>query len=236
MKKVLITGAASGIGFGAAQLLSQEGYEIFIADIDDAGRQAASSLGCEFIHCDVSEEESVKNCMEKASANGGLYGLVNNAGIADPRMDNLSEASLSYWQRVIDTNLTGVFLCSKYASMKMNDGGRIINISSTRARQSEKNTFAYSASKGGVLSLTHCLAVSLGPDILVNSISPGWINTDESYTPTEVDNKQHPAGRIGNPQDTASLISYLLSESSSFITGQDFVIDGGMSTKMIYED
>jgi len=113
--------------------------------------------------------------------------------------------------------------------------GAIVNISSTRFLQSEKNTFAYSASKGGVVSLTHSLAVSLGPLIRVNCISPGWIDTKGEPLRPE-DHAQHPAGRVGRPQDIASLASYLLSEEAGFITGQNFIVDGGMTRKMIYAE
>jgi NAD(P)-dependent dehydrogenase (short-subunit alcohol dehydrogenase family) len=181
-----------------------------------------------FIQTDCADETAVKACVAKC---GKLDVLVNNAGIASPKRLNLSDITLADWQRVIDVNLTGAFLFAKYAA-EVIDKGHIINIASTRAFQSEPDTFAYSASKGGIVALTHSLAVSLSPRILVNCISPGWINTDESFIPSETDNSQHPAGRVGTPLDIALAVDFLI--SSGFVTGQNITIDGGMTVKMIY--
>jgi len=122
--------------------------------------------------------------------------------------------------------------------------GVIVNIASTRALQSEPHTEAYSASKGGLVALTHALAISLGPDVRVNCVSPGWIDT-RSWTkrsrrssdplPPE-DHAQHPAGRVGTPGDVAELVLYLISDRAGFVTGQNFVADGGMTRKMIYRE
>lgn len=119
----------------------------------------------------------------------------------------------------------------------------MVNIASSRALSSEPNTEAYTASKGGVVALTHALANSLGPDVRVNAVSPGWIETRDWQKLSnrkepdlrEIDHKQHPAGRVGRPEDVAHLVAFLLSNRAGFITGQNVVIDGGMSTKMIYE-
>ncbi|MGB3801970.1 MAG: SDR family oxidoreductase [Lewinella sp.] len=145
----------------------------------------------------------------------------------------------------IATNLTGAFLCAKFAAPHLRDRkGAIVNLSSTRRKMSEPNTEAYSASKGGIYALTHALAISLGPDIRVNSISPGWIDVtpwqkESERKPADLsktDHHQHPAGRVGIPQDIADMVEYLLSDRSAFITGQDFIIDGGMTRKMIYQE
>jgi NAD(P)-dependent dehydrogenase (short-subunit alcohol dehydrogenase family) len=112
--------------------------------------------------------------------------------------------------------------------------GAIVNIASTRAIQSERNSEAYAASKGGIVALTHALAVSLGPDVRVNCISPGWIETRADVKHSDAARSQHPAGRVGVPQDIAELADYLI--SAGFVTGQNFVADGGMTTKMIYAD
>ena len=150
---------------------------------------------------------------------------------------------LGDWNRVIATNLTGVFLCSKHAVPLLRPGkGAIVNIASTRALQSEPHTEAYSASKGGVVALTHALAVSLGPDIRVNCISPGWIAVDawqksanrRPPTMRPEDHAQHPVGRVGSPEDIAALVAWLISPQAGFVTGQNFVVDGGMTRKMIY--
>jgi NAD(P)-dependent dehydrogenase (short-subunit alcohol dehydrogenase family) len=121
--------------------------------------------------------------------------------------------------------------------MKKNSGGCIVNIASTRALMSEANTFAYSASKGGILSLTHSLAVSLGPEnIRVNAISPGWIETKNYNKLSPADHAQHPAGRVGKPEDIVKACFYLTDPDNDFVTGSNLVIDGGMTTKMIYAD
>jgi len=110
-------------------------------------------------------------------------------------------------------------------------GGAIVNIASTRALQSEPGTEAYSASKGGLVALTHALAMSLGPQVRVNCVSPGWI---AHQAVRKKDHAQHPAGRVGRPEDIAEIVAYLLSDAAGFITGQNFVVDGGMTRKMIY--
>jgi NAD(P)-dependent dehydrogenase (short-subunit alcohol dehydrogenase family) len=113
--------------------------------------------------------------------------------------------------------------------------GSVVTIASTRAHMSEPNTESYAASKGGLLALTHALAISLGPDIRVNCISPGWIDT-QRYRIRPEDHAQHPAGRVGTVEDVANLAAYLLGPDSDFITGAEFMLDGGMTRKMIYKD
>jgi NAD(P)-dependent dehydrogenase (short-subunit alcohol dehydrogenase family) len=111
--------------------------------------------------------------------------------------------------------------------------GSIVTIASTRAHMSEPNTESYSASKGGLLALSHALAISLGPEIRVNTISPGWINASNEKLTAE-DNAQHPAGRVGTVDDIAWLAAWLLEPESGFVTGAEFIVDGGMTRKMIY--
>ncbi|GFR36655.1 SDR family oxidoreductase [Thermobrachium celere] len=246
-KTVIITGGGQGIGKGTAKRLLMENYNVVIAEIDmEAGKETENELKeygeIKFIYCDVSKEEDVKNLVsETVSMYGRIDVLINNAAISINKP--IEELSLEEWNRVISVNLTGAFLCSKYCAPYLKQSnGSIVNIASTRAFMSEKDTEAYSASKGGIFSLTHALAVSLGPDVRVNCISPGWIEVSEwkkesiRKTPvlSEMDNKQHPAGRVGNVDDIASMILFLIDEKNSFITGANFIVDGGMTRKMIY--
>jgi NAD(P)-dependent dehydrogenase (short-subunit alcohol dehydrogenase family) len=166
---------------------------------------------------------------------GQLHILVNNAGIS--QFSPVEQLSVDNWDSILNVNLRGPFLCSQAAAplMKQAGFGSIINISSTRALMSEPGNEAYAASKGGLLSLTHALANSLGPAIRVNAICPGWIHVSDAPIRPE-DHDQHPVGRVGKPDDIAHACVFLASEESSFMTGQRLVIDGGMTIKMIYEE
>ena len=248
-KVAIVTGGGQGIGKAIAQRFLLEGLSVVIAEIDEqAGQETETefkSLGSiQFIHTDVSDEQFVQNLIQETEKRfERLDVLVNNAAQANPDHPPITELSLAEWNQTISINLTGAFLCTKYAvPLLKKSQGTIINISSTRALMSEPNTEVYSASKGGILALTHALAISLGPEIRVNCISPGWIEVSEwkkqaiRQKPqlTEQDYLQHPAGRVGKPEDIASFVTYLASPEASFITGANFVIDGGMTRKMIY--
>ncbi|HZH71843.1 MAG TPA: SDR family oxidoreductase [Mariniphaga sp.] len=245
-KKVIITGGAQGIGKVISLRLIKEGYNVVVFEIDEEAihefKTQHPSSGIEFYTCDVSNELEVQNAIRQVTLqSGSLYALINNAAILNNKpIDTLT---VEEWNRVLNVNLTGSFICAKYAVSYLKKGkGVIINLCSTRAFQSEADTEAYSASKGGVFSLTHALAVSLGPQVRVNSISPGWIDVSavrkkseaKQYQITEDDRNQHPAGRVGKADDIANMVIYLLNPENSFITGQNFIIDGGMSKKMIY--
>jgi NAD(P)-dependent dehydrogenase (short-subunit alcohol dehydrogenase family) len=225
-KTVLVTGGARGIGRGSATLLAQRGYRVAVADLDGEGPLP-------FFRCDVSREASVKACVRAVLRRfGRLDALINNAGIADPSGAPIEKLPLKEWNRKMGVNLTGVFLMTKHCTPHLRKtGGAIVNIASTRALQSEPDTEAYAASKGGVLALTHALAMSLGPRVRVNCISPGWI---ASAALSRKDHAQHPAGRAGRPEDVGEMIAFLISDAAGFITGQNFVVDGGMTRKMIY--
>jgi NAD(P)-dependent dehydrogenase (short-subunit alcohol dehydrogenase family) len=167
---------------------------------------------------------------------GRLDALVSNAGTM--LVKPLRELALPDWNTVLGTNLTAAFLLVRAAETLLRaapNGGAVVTIASTRARQSEPDTEAYAASKGGLVALTHALAVSLGPDVRVNCISPGWINSKGAALRPE-EHRQHPAGRVGTPEDVAALAAWLLGPESGFVTGAEFVLDGGMTRRMIYAE
>jgi NAD(P)-dependent dehydrogenase (short-subunit alcohol dehydrogenase family) len=252
-KVVAITGGAQGIGRALAYAFAKRGYAVSIADPDkEAGFEVIREIRrfdgkAVYLAADVSREEDVERWMRVTALElGGIHTLINNAGIG--RGGDPLELDVAEWDRVIGVNLRGTFLCSRAAGrlMKKQRGGSIVNIASTRALMSEPNTEAYAASKGGILALTHALAVSLGPHgVRVNAVSPGWIETrDWQYSArasepihSERDRLQHPVGRVGRPEDVAEACLFLASdESAGFLTGQNLVIDGGMTVKMIYEE
>jgi NAD(P)-dependent dehydrogenase (short-subunit alcohol dehydrogenase family) len=247
---VVVTGGAQGVGRGIAQAVLGAGGSVMIADLDaDAGKACLKEWTLPersaFKRADVASERSVQALMKVALKRfGRIDGLVNNAGIASAHGTPLADMSLAEWQRRL-SSLHGAFLCSKHALPALRaQGGSIINIASTRAWQSEADSEAYAAAKGGLVAFTHALAISAGPAVRVNSISPGWITTDAWQAParrrtpklSRRDHAQHAVGRVGQPEDIGALAVFLLSELSGFITGQDHIVDGGMSRTMIYAD
>ncbi|MFC6841577.1 SDR family oxidoreductase [Xanthomonas theicola] len=248
---ILVSGGAQGIGRGVVQAVLGAGGQVAIGDLDAAaGRACLAELDAgervSFRRLDVAAEAGVRRFVGAALARfGRIDGLVNNAGIADAHSGPLERLPLREWNRRLGASLGGAFLCSKHALPALRDsagGGAIVNIASTRARQSEPDSEAYAAAKGGLLAFTHALAISAGPAVRVNCISPGWIATDawrkssarRKPALSRQDHAQHPAGRVGTPQDIGALAVYLLSADAGFVTGQDFVVDGGMTRKMQY--
>jgi NAD(P)-dependent dehydrogenase (short-subunit alcohol dehydrogenase family) len=248
-KVAVVTGAGQGIGKAVALRCLQEGMAVVIAEADEeAGKQAEEELLQEgevaFMRVDVASEEDVRRmAAEAADRFGRIDLLVNNAGITLGMGTSAEELDLEDWNRVIGVNLTGPFLCAKHCAPFLRPTeGSIVNVASTRAFMSEPDTEAYAASKGGIVALTHALAISLGPQVRVNCISPGWIDVrcwkkhavPRGSEPSEQDHLQHPAGRVGRPEDVAELVIWLASHKAGFVTGSNFVVDGGMTRKMVY--
>ena len=227
----LVTGGARGIGRAVAERLAQDGWRVVVADRDPADPGIPARL----VRADVSDEAAVAGLVDGVRMREGrLDGLVCNAGFMIRKP--LRDLTLAEWNAVLATNLTGAFLLVRAAERLLRASrGAVVTIASTRAHQSEPNTESYSASKGGLVALTHALALGLGPDVRVNCVSPGWIDVrGEALRPE--DHAQHPVGRVGRPEDIAALVAWLLGPESGFVTGAEFVSDGGMTRKMIYAE
>lgn len=250
-KAVVVTGGAQGIGSVVSAAFARAGAFVFMADADaEAGREHERALldkglGVVFVQCDVADAASVRALMGAVEERGaGLHVLINNAAISD--VQPMWERPLASWDRVLAVNLTGPYLCTKLGLAIMPEGSAIVNVASTRALMSEAHTEPYSASKGGLLALTHAMAMSLAERrIRVNAISPGWIDATPFKKSSRrrpenlraIDHAQHPVGRVGRPDDIAQACLFLAdAEKSGFITGTNLVIDGGMTVKMIYAE
>ncbi len=243
--RYVVTGGARGLGRAIAEeLVRGRGARVAILDVDKAaGKATARRLGPgnPFIACDLGDLDDIRAAAAALKGLGRLDGLVNNAGIsAFGPFETLPRAS---WDRVLAVNLSGPFFCTQAFLPLLKKGASVVQIASTRALMSEPGGEAYGASKGGLLALTHALAVSLAPRrIRVNAVLPGWIDVSRHQGPGRprahlrpLDHAQHPAGRVGRPEDVAKAVSFLLDpKASGFVTGQRLVVDGGMSIKMIY--
>jgi NAD(P)-dependent dehydrogenase (short-subunit alcohol dehydrogenase family) len=243
-KIVVVTGAGKGIGKSIAIAYAKEGARLAILD-RNAGdlhltekliRESGAEVFAQVV--DITQPDAIVTAIEQIKKTFGKIDiLINNAGLGKSKSPY--ELDIQDWDYVLNTNLRGTFICSREAAkvMRENGGGSIVNIASTRALMSEPDTEAYAASKGGILALTHAMAISLGKDnIVVNAISPGWIETGDYAALKKSDHQQHPAGRVGQPEDIARACLFLTNHENNFITGTNFVIDGGMTRKMIYEE
>ena len=240
-KRVFITGGANGIGKAIVEAFASDGFQVAFCDVDDlSGGRLETETGAVFINADAGDKAELESCMldlfEKWS---DIDILINNVGVGN--FGDIKDVSVDDFERVINVNLRSAFITSRLLAIhrehqkERNNYGRIINLCSTRYLMSEAGTEAYSASKGGIFSLTHALAVSLSKyHITVNSISPGWIENYHYDTLTEADHQQHPSRRVGKPEDIARMCLFLCDEKNDFINGENITIDGGMTRKMIY--
>jgi NAD(P)-dependent dehydrogenase (short-subunit alcohol dehydrogenase family) len=270
----LVTGGAQGIGRGIVEHLLACGMRVAAMDADaealaelvpqlvpksfagaladngapfPAGQTASPSPHPLLpLHGSVADQADADRCVAATVARfGRLHLLVNNAGIANPHSGQVDTMDMDRWQRVLDVNLTGPMRMVRAAAPHLRAArGAVVNIASTRAVQSEPHTEAYAASKGGLVALTHALAVSLGPEVRVNCISPGWIEVRhlrkaaqrETPVHSDADRAQHPVGRVGVARDVAALVAFLAGDDAGFVTGQNWLVDGGMTRRMIYEE
>ncbi len=233
----LITGGANGIGQALVQTFKEAGFDVVFVDVDDhQGEALASACDASYYHVDVTQPEAIDAFFQQMDQAAITFSvLVNNVGVT--KVKPFLELTYEAFDHVLKTNLYSTFLFSQYVARRMPEGGRIINIASTRAFMSEPHTESYAASKGAIHSLTHAMAMSLQEHhITVNAISPGWIETGDYEALTDSDHVQHPSNRVGKPADVARLALFLADANQDFINGENFVIDGGMTKKMIYEN
>lgn len=217
----VVTGGVGGIGKCICKEFEKLGVKVCTIDIAENS----------FFVGDIADEDTLRSFAEKViGIHGHVDYLINNA---PPLMKGIDSCTYKEFNRALRVGVSAPFLLTQLFLPYFSEGASIVNISSSRDRMSQPFTESYTAAKGGIASLTHALAVSLSGKVRVNSISPGWIDTEfKEYT--GADAAQHPAGRVGNPQDIAQMVLYLCSEKAGFITGENICIDGGMTRQMIY--
>lgn len=220
-KVAVITGGAGGIGKAIADAFRQEGALVCVIDVANN----------DYFVGDVADKSTLERFAAKVIADYGRVDyLINNA---PPAMRGISDCSYEQFQQALQVGVTAPFYLTKLFLPYLVKGAAIVNLSSTRDSMSQPETESYTAAKGGIAALTHALAISLAGKVRVNSISPGWIDTtDGAFSGSDAG--QHPVKRVGVPKDIAHMALYLCSDKAGFITGQNFVVDGGMTRQMVY--
>ena len=240
-RRIFITGGAEGIGKAIVEAFCLSGDQVAFCDINEiAGQETAKATGSIFHKVDVSDKDVLESCMQRILSEwNDIDIIVNNVGIS--QFSSITETSVEDFDKILSINLRPVFITSRLLAIHRkeqsspNPYGRIINICSTRYLMSEPGSEGYAASKGGIYSLTHALALSLSEwNITVNSIAPGWIQTHDYDQLRPEDHSQHPSRRVGKPEDIARMCLFLCEENNDFINGENITIDGGMTKKMIY--
>ncbi|MBN2796395.1 MAG: SDR family oxidoreductase [Clostridia bacterium] len=228
-KVVVITGGASGIGRNIAEAFMNEGAKVAVIDQQESDQNFTL-----FFQGNISDESVLLAFKSKVIETfGNVDFLINNACISKGGI--LSSCSYEDFLYVQKIGVVAPYYLSMLLLPHFSNHGAIVNISSTRAFQSQPDTESYTAAKGGITALTHGLAISLSGKVRVNSITPGWIDTTDS-TFSKSDASQHPVGRVGQPKDIANMVLFLCSDKASFMTGENITIDGGMSKLMIYHN
>lgn len=237
-KVCVVTGGAQGIGRELVTGFSSLGARVAWIDVDrEAGEQLLTALpgggkDTLFVHGDVAESTILEGFSRRvADAFGGVDVLVNNACLT--RGGILTPCDYDEFNYVLRVGVSAPYYLTQLLLPLFRQGASVVNLSSTRAGMSQRDTESYSAAKGGISSLTHALANSLAGKVRVNAIAPGWIETGKEEH-NQADRGQHPSGRVGRPDDILRAVLFLCDRENTFINGETLTIDGGMSRRMIY--